>query len=104
MAEGSFFMKKNNDGCFQLSQRAHADLSEALRLVFNTSRKISVENKLSNQFGVSSRHDIQTVIDFFSFSGSHPLVGLKAIQYLKWLDSLKTSLRYKCLNYPNTII
>jgi hypothetical protein len=33
------------------------------------------------QFSVSSKKDIQTVIDFFSFIGLHPLIGLKGIQY-----------------------
>jgi hypothetical protein len=105
MSEGSFFMKKNNDGCFQLKQRVHVDLFEAFRLIFNTSRrKIETEKGLYNQFGVSSKADVQTVINFFSFSGLHPLVGLKGIQYLKWLDSLRNSSRYKNLNFPDAII
>lgn len=40
MSEGSFFVKSNNDGCFQLKQRIHVMLFEAFKLVFNTSRKI----------------------------------------------------------------
>lgn len=83
MSEGSFFIKTNNDGCFQLKQRIHNNLFEAFKLVFNTNRKIEIEKKLYNQFGVSSKSDIQKVIHFFSFSGLHPLVGLKGIQYLK---------------------
>jgi hypothetical protein len=85
MSEGSFFMTnwpKNNDGCFQLKQRVHVDLFEALRLIFNTSRKIETEKGLYNQFGVSSKADVQTVINFFSFSGLHPLVGRRLIEYL----------------------
>ena len=82
MSEGSFFVKKNNDGCFQLKQRVHVMLFEAFKLVFKTNRKIDTEKGLYNQFSVSSKADIQTVIDFFSFSGLHPLIGLKNIQYL----------------------
>lgn len=82
MSEGSFFVKKNNDGCFQLKQRLHANLFEAFKLVFNTNRKVTIDKGLYNQFGVSSKKDIQTVIDFFSYSGHHPLIGLKNIQYL----------------------
>lgn len=48
-----------------------------------TNRKIEIEKELYNQFGVSSKSDVQKVIHFFSFSGLHPLVGLKGIQYLK---------------------
>ena len=100
MSEGSFFIKKNNDGCFQLKQRVHVMLFEAFKLVFNTNRKIDTEKFLYNQFSVSSKADIQTVINFFSFSGLHPLIGLKGIQYLKWLTNLRNSSRYSNLNYP----
>jgi len=100
MAEGSFFVKKNNDGCFQLKQRLHVTLFEAFKLVFETNRKIDTEKGLYNQFAVSSKADIQTVINFFSFSGFHPLVGLKGIQYLKWLNLLRNSSRYSNLNFP----
>ena len=74
-------MKKNNDGCFQIKQRLHLLLFEAFKLIFDTNRKITVDKELYAQFGVSSKADIQKVIDFFSFSGYHPLIGLKNIQY-----------------------
>ena len=100
MSEGSFFVKSNNDGCFQLKQRIHITLFESFKLVFNTNRKVETEKGIYNQFSVSSKADIQTVIDFFSFSGLHPLIGLKNIQYLKWLESLRSSFRYCSLNFP----
>jgi hypothetical protein len=68
--------------------------------MFNTNRKIDTTNNF-NQFGVSSKSDIQKVINFFSFSGLHPLVGLKYIQYIKWLNNLRESSRYSTLNYPD---
>jgi hypothetical protein len=98
-SEGSFFIKSNNDGCFQLKQRIHTNLFEAFKLVFNTSRKIDTTNNF-NQFGVSSKSDIQTVINLFSFEGLHPLIGLKYIQYMKWLSNLQNSMRYSKLHYP----
>ena len=101
MAEGSFFIKSNKDGCFQLKQRIHTTLFESVKLVFNTNRKIDIENNMYNQFSVSSKADIQNVINFFSFSGLHPLIGLKWISYLKWLNDLKCSNRYGNLNYPS---
>ena len=100
-AEGSFCMKKNNDGCFQLKQRIHLQLFEAFKLIFNTKRKITIEMDRYIQFSVSSKTDIQTVINFFSFSGLHPLIGLKNIQYFKWLKILQNSIRYKNLNLPS---
>ena len=100
VSEGSFFIKTNQDGCFQLKQRLHVHLFESFKLIFETTRKIDVEKGLYCQFGVSSKGDIQKVINFFSFSGFHPLVGLKNIQYLKWLDDLHNSNRYKSLYFP----
>jgi hypothetical protein len=76
-------MKINNDGCFQLKQIIHYQLFEAFKLLFKTSRKISIEKGKYAQFSVSSKTDIQKVVDFFSFSGLHPLIGLKNIQYFK---------------------
>lgn len=99
-AEGSFLIKKNNDGCFQIKQRLHPLLFEAFKLVFKTDRKITVDKELYSQFSVSSKADIQFVIDFFSFSGYHSLIGLKHVQYLVWLDKLRNSERYKNLKFP----
>ena len=64
-AEGSFCIKKNNDGCFQLKQRIHLQLFEAFKLLFNTKRNNSIEMDRYIQFSVSSKTDIQTVINFF---------------------------------------
>jgi LAGLIDADG endonuclease len=99
-AEGSFLIKSNNDGCFQLKQKIHVQLFEAFKLIFNTNRKIFIEQNKFNQFSVSSKNDIQSVINFFSFSGFHPLIGLKCIQYLIWLSNLKNSKRYNNLKFP----
>lgn len=102
MAEGSFFIKINNDGCFTLTQRLHIELFEAIKLIFNTTRKL--ESNTVSRYSVSSKADIQSVINFFSFSGLHPLVGLKNVQYLSWLDKLSKSTRYKNLNFPGSVI
>lgn len=68
--------------------------------MFNTQRKIGIEKDKYLQFSVSSKADIQKVIGFFSFSGLHPLIGLKNIQYFKWLAALQSSSRYNNLNFP----
>ena len=99
-AEGSFLIKANKDGCFQLKQRIHVQLFEAFKLLFETKRNIGIENDKFNHFSVSSKADIQKVINFFSFSGLHPLIGIKTIQYFKWLNNLQNSYRYKNLNFP----
>ena len=83
VAEGSFIIKKNGYPSFQITQIIHTNLFNAFKCVFNTKRKIYVEKLKYNQFSVSSKVDIQKVINFYSYSGLHPLVGLKNIQYLK---------------------
>lgn len=108
VAEGSFLIQSSDyqyyqyEGCFQLKQKIPVGLFEAFKLVFNTNSNIYIEPGYYNQFSVSSKIDVQNVINFFSLSGLHPLVGLKNIQYLKWLCELKTSIRYKNLSFPDT--
>lgn len=89
VSEGSFFVK-SEVACYQIKQRIHGPLFEAFRILFKTNRKLYTEkifNPTSPDSGeghkltLGSRNDIQTVVDFFSFSGLHPLVGLKSIQY-----------------------
>lgn len=78
----------------------HLVLFDAFKLVFNTTRKITIDRELYAQFGVSSKSDIQNVINFFSFSGRYPLMGLKSVQYSAWLDKLRNSERYSNLKFP----
>ena len=99
-AEGSFLIKKNNDGCFQLKQRIHLELFEAFKLLFDSKKNTYIEKDKYIQLSLSSKTDIQKVINFFSFSGHHPLIGQKSIQYFKWLTNLQNSYRYKNLNFP----
>ena len=100
IAEGSFLIKINKDACFQLKQVDHSQLFESLKILFNTNCNLYFEKDKFVQFSVSSQSDLQKVIDFFSFSGLHPLIGLKNIQYFNWLNNLKKTFRYKNLNFP----
>ena len=97
-AEGSFFMKKNNDGCFQIKQKLHLKLFDAFKLVFNTNRKVSGTKYL--QLSLSSVHDLENVIQFFSFSNLHPLLGLKLEQYNVWINSIRNTKRLSHLKWP----
>ena len=95
MAEGSFLIKKNNDICFQLKQKNNLELLINISNYFNTSRKLNISNPILKgehdasapnkfiQFNVSSKNDIQNIINFFSFSNNHPLLGNKLISYNK---------------------
>ena len=100
VASGSFVIKNNNDGCFQLKQRMHVQLLESFILLFKTKRKFNIELNKFNQFSVSSKKDIQSVINFFSFSGLHPLIGVKNIQYFNWINTLRNSNQYNNLIFP----
>ena len=99
-AEGSFLIKQNNDACFQIKQRIHLKLFEAFKLLFDSNKNIYFEKDKYIQLSLSSKTEIQKVINFFSFSGYHPLIGLKIIQYFRWLTNLQNSDRYKNLNFP----
>jgi len=104
IAEGSFFIKVNNDACFSLRQKeasgAHMSLFLAFQIVFNMARKIeSKDGHLS--FVVSSKKYIQSVVNFFSFSGLTPLMGNKLSQYNGWIWALRQSSRYQKLNLLN---
>jgi hypothetical protein len=99
IAEGSFSEKNNGDFSFSLVQRTHTLLFEAFKIVFDSTRKI--EKRLGyTKFAVTSKKDIQSVVNFFSFSNLHPLLGFKLIQYNNWINGLKQSPRYTNLRLP----
>lgn len=79
----------------------HSTLFESFKLIFDTNRKIGFDNNYYNLFSVSSITDIQHVINFFSFSGHHPLLGYQNIRYEKWIIYLRNSKRYKSLKFPD---
>jgi hypothetical protein len=73
--------KTRGDFSLQIKQRMQADLFAAISLLFESSNKIHVELGLYGQFSVSSVKHIEQVINLFSFSNHHPLVGHKLLQY-----------------------
>lgn len=52
------------------------------------------------KFSVLSVKDLTTVVQFFSFSGLHPLIGLKSQDYKNWTDRMKTVPRFKNIKLP----
>jgi FPC/CPF motif-containing protein YcgG len=93
-------MEKNNgDFSFSLVQRTHTLLFAAFKIVFDSTRQIE-ERSGYTRFVVSSKKDIQSVVNFFSFSDLHPLLGYKLIQYNNWINGLKNSPRYANLRLP----
>jgi hypothetical protein len=99
IGEGSFMEKNNGDFSFSLVQRTHTLLFAAFQLVFNSTRQIE-ERSGYTRFVVSSKKDIQSVVNFYSFSNLHPLLGYKLVQYNNWIKGLKNSSRYADLKLP----
>jgi len=52
------------------------------------------------QLTLSSRLDVQKVVNFFS-SPNNTLQGYKLVQYKIWLDALLASNRYKNIKIPS---
>lgn len=100
IAEGSFYIKSSGEFFFTVRQRTHVQLFIAFSLMFGNARKIDTSTTGHSQFSVSSVKDLKRVIDFFSFSGVHPLVGYKKSQYLEWIDRMHVVPRFKSLRFP----
>lgn len=84
---------------FSLRQRPHLLLFQAFQLVFNTNS--AIDNYGGNmKLAVSSVKDLTTVVHFFSFSGLHPLMGLKGANYAKWIAAMKSTPRFKNIKLP----
>lgn len=98
MSEGSFYIKGSGESLFSLRQRSHDLLFQAIKLVFKTNTKI--ENRGYMKFSISSVKDLTRVIEFFSFLGLHPLIGLKGQDYKKWTNRMKAVTRFKSLKLP----
>lgn len=99
MSEGSFYIKRSGEYIFSLRQRSHDLLFQAIKLVFKTNKKIE-DQRGYMKFSVSSVKDLTTVVQLFSFSGLHPLIGLKSQDYKNWTERMKTVPRFKNIKLP----
>lgn len=43
---------------------------------------------------------LNTVVQFFSHSGLHPIVGYKKVQYDNWINNIRNVKRFKNINLP----
>lgn len=104
IAEGSFGLKNNGSAFFQIRQTGIEayDIIKAICLVIAKREAyiIKPDRSDSYQLSLSSKKDIQSVIDFFSSVKNHELIGYKLIQYNIWISKLKTTTRYKNLIFP----
>lgn len=103
VAEGSFGVKSKGDAFFQIKQKGaeNYNLIKAISiLIANKEPNIKVDYTGCYQLTLSSKADVQKVVNFFS-STDTKLYGYKLIQYNEWLVTLKTSNRYKDTIIPH---
>jgi len=104
IAEGSFFIKKNNYAYFQIRQTGieSYEIIKGICIMIANRKSYVIKPDKSNsyQLSLSSREDLQNVINFFSSSSNYKLLGYKYIQYLNWLIKIKEISKYKELNFP----
>jgi len=85
MAEGSFGIKTNGSAFFQIKQKGkeNYEIIKAICLTITKreAKPIKADSADCYQLTLSSKADIQKVIDFFSFSVNHFLFGHKLKQY-----------------------
>ncbi|MBP1357791.1 MAG: hypothetical protein JZD40_04805 [Sulfolobus sp.] len=99
IAEGSFYTKGTGELFFSVRQRPHLLLFQAFQLLFDTNIKID-NNAGYMKLGLSSVKDLEKVVKLFSFSGLHPLLGLKLDRYNKWIASMKSARRFNNIRLP----
>lgn len=104
IAEGSFGIKNDGSAFFQIRQTGIEayEIIKAICLVIAKREAYVIKPDKSNsyQLSLSSKKDIQSVINFFSSIKNHELIGYKLIQYNIWLSKLRISRRYKNLIFP----
>lgn len=103
VAEGSFGVKSRGDAFFSIKQKGieNYNLIKAISLlIVNREPNIKADYTNSYQLTLSSKADVQLVVNFFS--KSNDLYGYKLFQYKKWLTYLKSSNRYKNIIIPTS--
>jgi len=113
MAEGSFGIKKSGEAFYSIRQtgienlelikaiKYHIFLQEPVEILTNFSN-IKADSANSYKISMSSKKNVQKVVNFFSFPSAPllSLIGYKALSYEKWILELKASVRYKALQLP----
>jgi hypothetical protein len=98
IAEGSFGLKTNGSAFYQIKQKGEENLDIIKAICFiitgRESKPIKADSSNCYQLTLSSKLDIQKVINFFSSPNNHTLLGYKLKQYNLWLTALKNSRCY----------
>jgi hypothetical protein len=97
VAEGSFGIKGKGEAFFQIKQKGienYSIIKAICLLIAGREPNIKVDSSNCYQLTLSSKLDVQKVVNFFS-APCTTLYGYKLFQYNQWLVSLKSSNRYK---------
>lgn len=99
IAEGSFGHKSNGSAFYQKGFENYI-LIKAICLIIagRKAKAIKTDATDSYQLTLSSKLDVQKVVNFFSSPFNYPLSGYKLEQYNLWLVELRKSVRYQSLS------
>lgn len=107
IAEGSFGHKSNGSAFYQIKQKGLENyvLIKAICLTIagREAKPIKADASDCYQLTLSSKLDVQKVVDFFSSPANYPLSGYKLKQYNVWIRWLRESVRYQSLINLNEI-
>jgi len=85
MAEGSFGMKTAGSAFYQIRQTGADNLNllkaTCLKITGREANTMKADSVNSYQLSLTSKSDIEKVVNFFSSSNYHPMVGYKMSQY-----------------------
>ncbi len=102
IAEGSFGFKATGAAFYQIKQKGLENYviikAICLTIAGREAKAIKADIADCYQLTLSSKIDVQKVVNFFSSPDIHPLCGYKLKQYNEWLVGLIKSSRYKSLN------
>lgn len=98
IAEGSFGMKISSSAFYQIKQTGAENKNilkaACLKITGREAYTMKADSVDSYQLSLTSKSDIGKVVNFFSFSNYHSMVGYKLSQYKIWIKALKNSRRY----------
>lgn len=100
VAEGSFGIKSNGSAFYQIKQKGienYSIIKAISLLIVGKDPNLKAEYPDYYQLSLSSKSDVQKVVNFFS---SGELYGYKLIQYKRWLEAIRSSKRYKEIRIP----
>nr|QNH92695.1 hypothetical protein [Wolfiporia cocos] len=103
MAEGSFGVKSNNSAFFSIKQKGIYNYEIIKAICYIITGRLPSDIKPCDadcyQLTLSSKKDVDLVLNFFSDPNNFPLMEYKLQRYNNLINYLKNSNRYKDISY-----